>query len=306
MLTFPFITNKVRKIGFYIAKLWAYGLAITPFRLLYLRSDIYFLLIYYIARYRRKVVRQNLLNSFPDKSRAELKRIEKSFYHNLCDVIVEACKLLVMKPEELKKHVHFKNPEIIMQLYDKQKSLFLALPHSGNWEWLGKLMHTLSPHKCAAIYKRIQNPDFDKFIYDMRTNYNLDMEQMLEARVALKYLLQRKEYLNMALIVADQSPMGLKSDYWTEFLHQDTCWFTGVEKIAKLLDYAVVFAGMKRVKRGYYEVEFELLYEDVKEASNGSVMEKYVRCLEKFIQENPDNWLWSHRRWKRKRAAESF
>ena len=115
MLTFPFITNKVRKIGFYIAKLWAYGLAITPFRLLYLRSDIYFLLIYYIARYRRKVVRQNLLNSFPDKSRAELKRIEKSFYHNLCDVIVEACKLLVMKPEELKKHVHFKNPEIIIK-----------------------------------------------------------------------------------------------------------------------------------------------------------------------------------------------
>lgn len=292
----------MKKIGFYIAKLWAYGIAITPFPLLYLRSDIFCFLVYRIAHYRRKVVRQNLINSFPEKDLKELKRIEKAFYHNFCDLFVEICKLLVIKPEELQKHVRFNNPEVIQRLYDKQKSLFVAIPHSGNWEWFGKLMHVLSPHKCSAIYKKVSNADFDKLMYQIRTNYNLDREEMLEARVSLKYLLQRKDLLNNILIVADQSPQGLKTDYWTEFLHQDTCWFNGVEKMAKLLDYAVVFAGMKRVKRGYYEVDFELLCEDVKEAPHGSVVEKYVRSLENFIVENPDNWLWSHRRWKHSRT----
>lgn len=292
----------MKKIGFYIAKLWAYGIAVTPFSLLYLRSDISCFLVYHVVRYRRKVVRENLINSFPEKDLKELKKIEKAFYHNLCDLFVEICKLLIMKPEELQKHVRFNNPEVIRQLYDKQKSLFVAFPHSGNWEWFGKLMHVLSPHKCSAIYKKVSNPDFDKLMYQIRTNYNLDREEMLEARVSLKYLLQRKDLLNNILIVADQSPQGLKTDYWTEFLHQDTCWFNGVEKMAKLLDYAVVFAGMKRVKRGYYEVDFELLCEDVKDAPYGSVVEKYVRSLEKFINENPDNWLWSHRRWKHSRT----
>lgn len=292
----------MKKIGFYIAKLWAYGIAVTPFSLLYLRSDIFCFLVYHVVRYRRKVVRENLINSFPEKDLKELKKIEKAFYHNLCDLFVEICKLLIMKPEELQKHVRFNNPEVIRQLYDKQKSLFVAFPHSGNWEWFGKLMHVLSPHKCSAIYKKVSNPDFDKLMYQIRTNYNLDREEMLEARVSLKYLLQRKDLLNNILIVADQSPQGLKTDYWTEFLHQDTCWFNGVEKMAKLLDYAVVFAGMKRVKRGYYEVDFELLCEDVKDAPYGSVVEKYVRSLEKFINENPDNWLWSHRRWKHSRT----
>ena len=292
----------MKKIGFYIAKLWAYGIAVTPFSLLYLRSDIFYFLVYHVARYRRKVVRQNLINSFPEKDLKELKKIEKAFYHNLCDLFVEICKLLIMKPEELQEHVRFNNPEVIQQLYDKQKSLFVAFPHSGNWEWFGKLMHVLSPHKCSAIYKKVSNPDFDKLMYQIRTNYNLDREEMLEARVSLKYLLQRKDLLNNILIVADQSPQGLKTDYWTEFLHQDTCWFNGVEKMAKLLDYAVVFAGMKRVKRGYYEVDFELLCEDVKDVPYGSVVEKYVRSLEKFINDNPDNWLWSHRRWKHSRT----
>lgn len=293
------------KVAFYIVKLWAYGIAITPFCLLYVRSDIYYFLLYHVVRYRRKVVRKNLENSFPDKGVAELKKIEKAFYHNLCDVVLEACKLLRMKSGELQQHVRFKNPEMIQYLYDKNRSVFMAVPHSGNWEWLGKLLHTLSPHKCAAIYKKLSNPAFNAFLYKIRTNYNLDKEEMLESRFALKYLLQRKDLLNNVLIVADQTPMGQKTDYWTDFLHQDTCWFNGVEKMAKFLDYSVVFAGMRRVRRGYYEVEFQMICEDAQELPYGVVIEQYVRCLERFILENPDNWLWSHRRWKHHREVEN-
>ena len=293
----------MKKIGFYIVKLWAYGVAIMPFGLLYVRSDIFFFLVYHVAHYRRKVVRANLLNSFPEKSEKEIKSIEKQFYHNLCDLAVEICKLLVMKPEELKQHISFTNPEMISELYENKKSLFVALAHSGNWEWFGKIMHTLSPHKCSAIYKRVKNDDFEKLMLQIRTSYNLECEQMIEANVALKTLVARRELTNSIAIVADQSPHGTEKDYWTEFLHQDTCWFTGLERMAKMLDYAVVFAEIRRTKRGYYEVTFRKICDNPKETENGFIMEQYVRLLERFICENPDNWLWSHRRWKHSRRG---
>ena len=295
----------MKKIGFYIVKLWAYGVAITPFGLLYVRSDIFFFFVYYIARYRRKVVRTNLLNSFPDKSEKEIVSIEKRFYHNLCDLAVEICKLIRMKPDELKRHVTFTNPEMITELYEKQKSVFVAFPHSGNWEWFGKIMHTLSPHKCAAIYKKVENADFEKFMYQIRTSYNLENEQMVEANMALKTLTARRDLLNAVVIVADQSPRGVKTDYWTDFLHQDTCWFTGLERMAKMLDYAIVFAEMRRIRRGFYEVTFEKICDNPNETEKGFIMEQYVRLLERFICDNPDNWLWSHRRWKHVRNAVS-
>ena len=291
----------MKKLGFYIAKIWAYGLAITPFWLLYLRSDVYYFLVYHVAHYRRKVVRQNLANAFPEKDAKELKRIEKAFYRNLCDLVVEACKLLVMKPDELKKHVYSKNPEVFQEMYEKNKGVFVAVPHSSNWEWMGNIVPLLSEHKLLAIYKKMKNKDFEDFICKMRVASNPTREEMVEASSILKYLLLNKDKIFTVYIVADQSPMGLKTDYWTEFLHQDTCWFTGVEKMSKLLDYAVVYAAMKRVKRGYYEVEYTLICENPKEMPNGQIVEGYVRCLERFIHENPDNWLWSHRRWKRKR-----
>lgn len=291
----------MKKIGFYIVKLWAYGVAITPFTLLYLRSDFIFFLVYHVVRYRRKVVRTNLLSSFPEKSEKEIKSIEKHFYHNLCDLALEICKLLVMKPDDLKQHVVFTNPEMITELYEKQKSLFVAFPHSGNWEWFGKIMHTLSPHKASAIYKRIKNDDFEGFMLRLRTSFNLEYEQMIEANSAMKVLLSRRDIPNSILIVADQSPRGTEKDYWTDFLHQDTCWFTGLERMAKMLDYAVVFAEMRRTKRGYYEVTFKKICDNPIETEKGFVMEQYVRLLESFIYDNPDNWLWSHRRWKHSR-----
>lgn len=291
----------MKKLAYYIAKLWMYGVAITPFRLLYVRSDFYFLLIYHVAHYRRGVVRQNLVKSFPDKDLHEIKRIEKAFYHNLCDIFLEVCKLLVIKPEDLAKRISFRNGELVRQLYDRKKNVFFAFGHYGNWEWFWKLMHQLSDHETVAIYKKLSNPYFDQLLHEIRTNFHIKGEEAVESRASLKRLLLRKDRLNSVLIVADQSPQGLPTDYWTEFLHRDTCWFVGVEKMARMLDYAVVFAEMKRVRRGYYEVTFKLISDDVKAEPSGAVMEKYVRSLESFIIDNPDNWLWSHRRWKHER-----
>ena len=295
----------MKKVGFWLVKGIAFWVSLTPFPLLYLRSDCYYLLVYHLVRYRRKVVRDNLVQSFPEKSAKEIKSIEKRFYHNLCDLAVEICKLMTVKPATLAKHVHFSNPELIQDLYQKGRSYFAAIPHSGNWEWYGKLMHTVSDHKASAIYKKLSNPDFDALMRQLRLNFNQDQEQMIESEQALRTLIRRSNLVNAILIVADQSPRGVASDYWTEFLHRDTCWFYGLERMAKRLDYAVVFVAMKRVRRGYYEVSFETLCEDPATTDEGFIMEQYVRHIERFITEQPDNWLWSHRRWKHQRQQAS-
>ena len=281
-----------------MVRFWAYCLSIQPFWLLYLRSDFYFFMVYHVARYRRKVVRENLLRSFPEKNLDEIKAIEKQFYHNLCDQVVEMFKLGRMSVDDIKKHIAVTNPKVVRAFYAKQKSLFFAFPHSGNWEWFGKLMQTLSPHHPMALYKKVKNPVFERFVYELRTSLPVEM---IESNSALRTLAQREGKLDQVLILADQSPQGLKTDYWTEFLHQDTCWFTGLERMAKFLDYAVVFAAMKRVRRGYYELTFHCITDAPKETEKGYIMEQYARHIERFIHEQPDNWLWSHRRWKHTR-----
>ena len=287
------------KLGFHIVKWWMGFLSIHPYWLLYLKSDFYYVLTYHLIRYRRKVVRENLLRSFPEKDAKTIKTIEKHFYRNLCDLFVEAPKMLNMKPDGYKYRINYTNPELLTQLYEQHKNVFYAIPHSGNWEWFGKMTCDLTAHNSLAVYKKVQNPVFEQLMLYLRTK-DVPLE-MVESNSALRRLTQLRDGCNAVLMVADQTPHGLASDYWTEFLHQDTCWFTGLERIAKMLDYAVVFVAMKRTGRGRYEVTFELIADQPKETEKGYIMEQYVRCVERFIQEQPDNWLWSHRRWKHQR-----
>ena len=287
------------KVGYHIVKGWVDFLSVHPYWLLYLKSDFYYLMTYYVMRYRRKVVRQNLLRSFPDKSHKEIKAIEKQFYRNLCDLFVEAPKMMRVGPNGYKNRIVVANTELVQQLYEQKKNVFYAIPHSGNWEWFGKMIPDFTPHNGLAIYKRVKNEVFEQLMLYMRTK-NCPIE-MIESNSVLRRLMQLRDKQNGVLMMADQTSHGLEQDFWTEFLHQDTCWFTGIERIAKKLDYAVVFVNMVRTGRGRYEVSFELVVDDPKATADGEIMEKYVRCVERFIEANPDNWLWSHRRWKHQR-----
>ena len=290
-------------IGFHIVKCWVLFLSKHPYWLLYLKSDVYYLLVYHVFRYRRKVVRQNLLRSFPDKSTKEIKTIERHFYRNLCDLFVEAPKMLRMGPNGYRKRLTFVNTELIGQLEEKHKNIFFAIPHSGNWEWFGKMIPELSRNKVLAVYKMVQNPVFEQLMLYMRTK-DCDLE-MVESNTVLRRLAQLRDTRTAVLMMADQTSHGLATDYWTEFLHQDTCWFTGIERIAKKLDYAIIFVSMVRKGRGCYEVAFDLVADDPMALANGEVMERYVRRVERFIEDNPDNWLWSHRRWKHERPEKA-
>ena len=289
----------MNRIGFYLVKCWADFQSIQPYWLLYLKSDLCYLLVYHVARYRRKVVRENLLRSFPEKGAKEIKTIEKRFYRNLCDLFVEAPKMMCMGPNGYSKRITYANPEVLEPLFKQQKSIFYAIPHSGNWEWFGKMIPSFAPHHNVAVYKKVKSPVFDELMLYMRTK-GISVEPV-EADSAFKHLVKQRKRWNAVLMMADQSPHGLDSDYWTKFLHQDTCWFTGVERMAKALDYAIVFVAMQRQGRGHYEVRYELITDNPKAMGEGQIMEKYVSCVERFIQANPDNWLWSHRRWKHRR-----
>jgi len=293
----------VGRLGLFLVKVAAYLVAFTPYGLLYLQSYIYYLLLYHVFRYRRKVVRQNLLRSFPDKDAKEIKNIERRFYLNLCDQFVEAPKTLRMKPNGYRSRIAYTNPELVERLYEQGKNVFYAIPHSGNWEWFGKTIPLLTQHKGLAIYKKVKNPVFEQFMLYLRTHDST--LEMMESNTVFRRLTQLRDSKNAVLIMADQTSPGLATDFWTEFLHQDTCWFTGIERIAKKLDYSIVFVDMVRKGRGRYEVSFELIVDNPKDLKDGEIMERYVRRVEQFIENNPDNWLWSHRRWKHTRPQQS-
>lgn len=297
----------MRKVGFWLVKCIAYVNSITPFSLLYLKSDLYFALLYHIVRYRRKVVRDNLAHSFPERSQKELKSIEKQFYHHLVDLVAEMCKMLRLTPEQISKRVTLTNPEMVQELYGKGRGVLLSLPHSGNWEWLWKLQGTVSSHTPYAIYKKMENPYFDQFVLDLRTSHLESKEALVSSKNVRSMMDRWRKEPSTVLMLADQSPRGVETDYWTEFLHRDTCWYPGLEILARNLDYAVVYVEMDRVSRGHYAVTFKMICEDPKTSPEGLILEQYVRHLERFVECHPDNWLWSHRRWKhtRKQPLES-
>ena len=216
---------------------------------------------------------------------------------------METPKLLRIKSNGYQSRITYTNPELAQRLYEQGKNVFYAIPHSGNWEWFGKMIPQFAPHKALAIYKRVKNPVFEQLMLYIRTCDST--LEMVESNMVLRRLAQLRDSKNAVLMMADQSSPGLAADYWTEFLHQDTCWFTGIERIAKKLDYAIVFVDMRRKGRGHYEVSFELVTDNPKETNDGEIMERYVRCVERFIKANPDNWLWSHRRWKHTRNQQA-
>ena len=267
----------------------------------YLGSDIACFVLYHVARYRRKVVRDNLVQSFPEKTVQEIKKIEKQFYHNFCDIIVESIKVRKMTSSELLKRVHVNNPELLEELAQKGRSVLLAMHHSSNWEWFWQIQHTVSSHRHFAVYKKLENRFFDRKVFQMRTQNAHGQKVMLEDRKVKDEMEQLKDSTNAILLLGDQSPRGAATDYWTEFLHRDTCWYIGLEYLAKKYDYAVVYTEMTRTARGEYSVTFKLICEDPKSTEDGFILKQYVRHVERFIQQYPDNWLWSHRRWKHAR-----
>ncbi len=274
-------------------------ITLLPLRILYLISDFLYLALYYVLGYRRKVVAENLRNSFPDKTTSELKTIEKKFYRHLADLMIEILKLTHMSKAQSLRHMTINNGELLERLYNEGRDVVAVIGHYNNWEWLKSLIfHT--KYQTVSIYKPLRNKHFDKFLLNLRnregmilTPMSLIVREILEARKAGR----RSIYS----FITDQTPPKGDIKYWTKFLNQDTPVYLGVEKIASKYDMAIVFFNVRKIRRGYYCYTPELLFEHTSGLPEHVITESHVRRLEEIIRENPEYWIWSHRRWKHKK-----
>jgi len=286
-------------MGYYIGLPFIYLLSLLPFPVLYALSDLMYVVMFYVVKYRRDVVNANLRNAFPEKPEKEIQRISKAYYKYLCDLTLETFKTLTFTRKSALKHCRFHDTEILKRLHAEGKSIVIVLGHYGNWEWAGSSMSLDTDYQLYVIYHPLTNKRFDKLIYDMRSRFGT---KLIPMKNTLRDMIKNKAEVNATAFIADQTPSNPDNAYWTNFLNQDTPVFEGTEKIAKMLNYPVVFGNVKRIKRGYYEIFLEMLEEDPASTQYGDITELFTRRLEKEIIETPEIWLWSHRRWKHKRS----
>ena len=257
--------------------------------------------LFYVVRYRRKVVESNLKSSFPEKDAAEIRVIEKEFYHFFCDYIVESVKLLTMSREDLKRRMVFKGTDIVETIVKEGQSCAVYLGHYCNWEWITSLPLWITPQaQCGQIYHPIENRDMDMLFLKLRQRMGAICIPMQDT---LRYILKYRSENQPVVIgyISDQKPHWVNIHHWVDFLNHDTPVLTGTERIARKMNHAVFYMDVRRLRRGYYEAEFKLITRDPKAMPEFELTDIYYRMLEESIRQAPAYWLWSHDRWKRTR-----
>ena len=289
------------RITYYIVFCFWYLISLLPLCVLYFISDMVFYPLYYLIKYRRGVVRDNLTKSFPEKDETEIIRIEKQFYRFFCDYVVETIKLLSIPRKELTKRMTFGGTdEIARKLEEENKTFcFVYLGHYCNWEWIASLPNWVPDDvSCAQIYHPLYNKAFNQLFLHLRNQFggeSIAMKETLRRIIEIK----RKKQKTIIGFISDQSPKWNSIHHWTNFLNRETPVFIGTERIGKQVDALIYYADVKRIKRGYYHCEFKQLVSDAKALPDYELTDIYTRQLEQMIKEVPQYWLWSHKRWKR-------
>jgi len=269
-----------------------------PLWALYPFADFLFVVSYRLIGYRKSIVIRNLERSFPEKTHEERKKIRKTFYINLCDYAVETLKLLTITDKDLKRRMIYRNPEIVNEYVDKNQSILIFASHQFNWEWLLAAGSLNLPLQIDFVYQQQHSRIFNDFSLRSRSRFGAyGIKRQNVAREVIK----RKEVLRGIAIVADQFP-GHENDkrYWTKFLNQDTAFFQSINQMAIVTQYPAFYAAIRKVKRGYYELELIKIAEPPYDKETFHVIDNYVQATEKLIREYPDGWLWSHNRWKKR------
>ena len=269
-----------------------------PFRALYVLSDGLYYILYYIIRYRRKIVRKNLTESFPALKGKEILQVEKKFYRYFTDQVLESCKMATISPEEMKKHMKFTNIEAANAVFKEGKSIALYMGHYGNWEWISSIpLWVAEGVTSVQIYHKLRNDNTNRLILNMRERLGAISVEM---RKTARYITEITNTNQVSVIgfIADQSPKKKEVRYFLPFLHHRTPILVGTEKIVKHYGFEAWFLDMKRVKRGYYEAELIRMHEEPASLPDFELTEIYFRVLEKMIQERPELYLWTHNRFK--------
>lgn len=277
-------------------------LSILPLRVLYVLSDIVFVLIYHIFGYRKKVVHSNLKLSFPNKSEKKLLVIQKKFYHHFVDIFIEMIKSFTISKKEILKRYKYTNIEVINSLEERGKSIVIMGAHYNNWEWIITLNKYVKS-KTFAAYIKINNKYFEKQMLRSRENLGTNFIQTTKF-VSVIESNQAKKVLSIYGLLSDQSPQLHKAKYFKEFMGVKAPIHTGAEFLARRFDCAVVLMKTKKIKRGYYETTFELLAENPNDFKDYQITDLFLEKIEKQIREKPQYYFWSHKRWKHSHEIE--
>lgn len=267
-----------------------------PLWFIYLISDFFYVIIFYLFPYRKKVVLKNLANSFPNLKQEELKKIRRKFYRYFVSLFAESIKNLYITEKNLRKRMVVKNPELLDKLYNEGKSVILLSSHYNNWEFLITSQNLLFKHKAIGIGAPLSNKFWDKKMTERRERFGMKVVHADTYKETLREMIAEP---TATLVLGDQSPGKDENCYWTTFLNQPTAFFFGAEFMANEFDMPVVCAVIKKVKRGKYELELELLTDNPREEKYGFVTDAYIKNLEASIEKKPEFWLWSHKRWKK-------
>lgn len=280
-----------------------YGISLLPLRLLYVLSTGLFGLVYHVVGYRRKLVRRHLASCFPEKSPAQLLSLEREFYRWFCDYIVETLKLFSMSKEEMRRRMVFKGAEVVDACVERGQGVVLYLGHYCNWEWISSIPLWLKSRNYAGsqVYHVLENPVMDRLLLYPRHRMGPDNVAIMDV---LRYIVGNRQQQRPVVMgfIADQVPFWNNIGDWLTFLHhENTPVLTGAERIARRFDMACVYIDLRRLRRGYYEAEFQLMTATPKEQPDLSISRDYFRRLEQTICRQPAFWLWTHNRWKRTR-----
>ena len=286
------------KLTYYIFRTFNALFSILPFSILYLFSDGLYFLIYRVAGYRKKVVYENLKNSFPEKTEEELTHIAKNFYRHLGDILVESLKGSSMSEAEVIKRFILKRSESLDDLYRQGRSVIVVAGHYNNWEWPGIAAGTQMLHKPVGFYKPLTNPYVDDYVKKTRVRGRSALVSITNTIEVFKTDWKEPTAFYM---IADQSPSTARLAYWVKFMNQDTATLHGPEKYARVHNLPVFYADIRKVKRGYYETEFIPISENPSQTKTGEITQNFMQVLEEKIMQNPQYYLWSHRRWKLKK-----
>ncbi len=270
--------------------------SLLPFPVLYFFSDILYFFTYYVVGYRKRVIKDNLKLVFPGKTTEEINLIAKKFVHHLCDTIYETIKTMSISEEEIKERMKFKNVEILNSYFENNRSILLTAGHYGNWEWAG-ILNTLMPHDGLAVYKPLDNKNFDTLVRRIRGKFGGEIVSNRKIATHL-YRKMKKGEPSLTVILTDQTPKLNAFKYRDTFMGIDVPMFTGAEELAKKIDFAVLFLKLEKVKRGYYEATLVPIADNPSEYDDFKITRMFFDMLENEIMYKPEFYLWSHKRWK--------
>lgn len=289
---------------FYIVYPFAWLFSRLPMRVLYFISDILFVFIYYIFGYRKEVVFGNISRVFPEKSESEKKQLTKKFFQHFTDILMESVKGFSMGDKEIMKRYKYKNPEFLNSYVREGKSIALVGAHLANWEWSINLP-LISETQVFGAYSPLRNPNFESILKKSRERFGVIGIKTYET-VKEMLLNYKNNIQGVYILLSDQSPMVEKTFYWTHFFGVKVPVHTGLEMLAKKFDLVVINYHTKKIRRGYYETEFQLITENPNEFENFELTEKYLKLTENNIKQNPAFYLWSHKRFKHEHRFEEW